>query len=256
MPRARGYNGCTAMNRPTHRAAQALFHYAGGTWWIRSRFRHAIRILMYHRFPPASRFEAQCAHLRKHYSLVSLTEAAERLREGKPSSERLVVVTVDDGYRDFLDNAFPVLNRYGIPATVFLTTDLPDRNGWLWVDQVMYCILRSRVREIGLEIGGQERWMLDTEERRQKAAVSIKDAMKRIPDPDRLAYLEMLPGLLDVELPREPPESHAPLQWDECAGSGKARGGLRSPHPIASNSVTLVDQGRARSGDPRIEAED
>jgi peptidoglycan/xylan/chitin deacetylase (PgdA/CDA1 family) len=223
-------------------AAQALFHYAGGTWWIRNHFRHAIRILMYHRFFQPSQFEAQCAHLRKHYHPVSLTQAAECLREGKAVPDRLVVVTVDDGYRDFLENAFPVLNRYEIPATVFLTTDLPDCNGWLWVDQVVYCVLRARVREIALNICKPERWMLDTEERRGQAAVSIKEAMKRIPNDDRLEWLEKLPRLLDVALPARPPESHAPLQWEDVrtlAAQGVEFGAHTRTHPILSRLSTI-----------------
>lgn len=220
----------------TKRAAQALFHYAGGTWWTRNRFRQAIRILMYHRFPKQSQFEAQCAHLRKRYLPVSLTEAAARLREGKPMPERMVVVTIDDGYRDFLEIAFPLLSRYQIPSTVFLATDLPDRNGWLWVDQVTWCVRQSRVREIELKLGGRERWTLGSD-----AAVSIKEAMKKISNEQRLELLERLPRLLKVELPEQPPESYRPLQWDDVrtlAKGGVDIGAHTRTHPILSRLAT------------------
>jgi peptidoglycan/xylan/chitin deacetylase (PgdA/CDA1 family) len=247
------------MNRGMKRAAQALFDYAGGTSRIRNRFRHTVRILMYHRFPQTSRFQAQCAHLRKHYHPVSLSEAAERLRDGKLIPERLLVVTVDDGYRDFFENALPILDRYSIPATVFLTTDLPDRNSWLWVDQVAYCIRHSRVQEISLRIGDPQQWMLDTEERRRQASVSIKEAMKRIPNDDRLEVLEKLPRLLDVELPAQPPESHTPLRWDDVrsmAQHGVELGAHTRTHPILSRLETSEQLEAEISGSKqRIEQE-
>ena len=224
------------------RAAQALFHYAGGTWWTRNRFRQAVRILMYHRFPKESHFEAQCAHLRKHYVPVSLTEAATRLSAREPIPDRTVVVTVDDGYRDFYETAFPALNRYQIPSTVFLTTDLPDRNGWLWVDQVTWCIRQSKVREIALKIGERERWMFYTDEQRRAVGTQLKEAMKRIPDRDRLELLETLPRLLEVKLPDKPPESYAPLQWDDVrtlSKNGVEFGAHTRTHPILSRLATI-----------------
>jgi peptidoglycan/xylan/chitin deacetylase (PgdA/CDA1 family) len=51
--------------------------------------------------------------------------------EGKPSKERLVALTFDDGYQDFFENAYPVLRRYRYPSTVFLVSDLIGReNSW------------------------------------------------------------------------------------------------------------------------------
>ena len=52
---------------------------------------------------------------------VGLLEAAACLRNGDPLPERACVVTFDDGYRSVYEEAFPVLQRYGIAATVFLT---------------------------------------------------------------------------------------------------------------------------------------
>jgi len=41
---------------------------------------------------------------------------------------------VDDGYQDFYNLAFPILKKYEVPATDFLTTDFIDKRIWLWHD--------------------------------------------------------------------------------------------------------------------------
>lgn len=53
---------------------------------------------------------------------MNLVQFATYLRTGQPFPERSFVVTFDDGYRSVYDHAFPVLQRYGFSATVFLTT--------------------------------------------------------------------------------------------------------------------------------------
>lgn len=58
---------------------------------------------------------------RNGYGTVKLTDVAELIRERKPFPEKSFVVTFDDGYRSVHDQAFPVLNKYALTATVFLT---------------------------------------------------------------------------------------------------------------------------------------
>lgn len=64
------------------------------------------------------------------YRFVSLGEAVTALERGG-SSERLVCLTFDDGYRDFLTDAFPLLQRFNSSATVFLVSDfIGGDNRW------------------------------------------------------------------------------------------------------------------------------
>jgi peptidoglycan/xylan/chitin deacetylase (PgdA/CDA1 family) len=56
----------------------------------------------------------------------SLSEVLESVRSSSPVSPRAVVVTFDDGYRNFYREAFPTLRRLGIPVTVFLATSFID----------------------------------------------------------------------------------------------------------------------------------
>ncbi len=55
------------------------------------------------------------------YRVLSLLEAVDCLSQGVPFPNRSLVITFDDGYQSVYDEAFPVLQRYGMPATIFLT---------------------------------------------------------------------------------------------------------------------------------------
>lgn len=56
------------------------------------------------------------------YKTVSLMELTDRFRRNIVPPDRSVVITFDDGYQSVYQEAFPVLQRYGMTATVFLTT--------------------------------------------------------------------------------------------------------------------------------------
>ena len=67
-------------------------------------------------------FEKQLAYLkREKYSVIKLSELIARIKKHKDIS-RCVVITFDDGYRDNYTDAFPLLQRYSFPATIFLAT--------------------------------------------------------------------------------------------------------------------------------------
>jgi len=66
-------------------------------------------------------FRRGMARLYEHgYRTLGLLEAVDCLRRGAPFPDRSVVITFDDGYQSVYDMAFPVLQRYGMSATVFL----------------------------------------------------------------------------------------------------------------------------------------
>jgi peptidoglycan/xylan/chitin deacetylase (PgdA/CDA1 family) len=131
--------------------------------------RPAVRILMYHRVArlPAydqltvtpERFEEQIAALKSRWRVVSLADAVRELESGAPRVPT-AVVTFDDGYRDNLINALPVLRRHGVPATIFVTARFsdgsrrhpryPDEPGQLHLD---WGEIAALAKEPGIAIG-------------------------------------------------------------------------------------------------------
>jgi peptidoglycan/xylan/chitin deacetylase (PgdA/CDA1 family) len=57
------------------------------------------------------------------YSVINLHELVNCFDTNNKLTKKFAVITFDDGYRDFYTNAFPILQKYHFPATVFLPTD-------------------------------------------------------------------------------------------------------------------------------------
>jgi peptidoglycan/xylan/chitin deacetylase (PgdA/CDA1 family) len=58
------------------------------------------------------------------YEIVPLSTLVDALKTGDARGRPLAVVTFDDGYQDFVEEALPVLEAFGVPATVFLVTGM------------------------------------------------------------------------------------------------------------------------------------
>lgn len=90
--------------------------------------------------------------------IIDLDEAAGRLREG--NDRRFACFTFDDGYRDNLVHAHPILKRHAVPYTLYVPTTYADGRGELWWDALEQVIATSP-RELTLRRGG-EMWTLPT----------------------------------------------------------------------------------------------
>src|SRR5260370_27746941 len=110
--------------------ARVAFHKAGGVPMARWIHRKGLRILMYHRFSDRDALARQCAHLRAHYAPVSMAQVAAWLEHGAALPQNALAITVDDGYRDFYQVAYPVFREHAIPATVYLVSEFLDRKLW------------------------------------------------------------------------------------------------------------------------------
>jgi len=112
-------------------------------------------ILLYHRIDRSARdrwrlcvsaenFEEQLDRLAGRFRPVSLRELADSVRAGRVP-HRSIAVTFDDGYRDNLTRALPLLKDRGTPATFFLSGDGAAAGGSFWWEQ-----LDASLEKVGL----------------------------------------------------------------------------------------------------------
>lgn len=88
-------------------------------------------------------FERHLDCIGRRFTFVSLDEIGERIESGRPFDRPVAAVTFDDGYRDVYENAFPVLKRKGIPAAVFVVTDLVGKPFWQVHDKLYHLVAKA-----------------------------------------------------------------------------------------------------------------
>jgi peptidoglycan/xylan/chitin deacetylase (PgdA/CDA1 family) len=121
-----------------------------------------------------------------------------------------VALTFDDGYRDFYENAYPLLEELELPATLFLTTGFVNGDLWLWPDQIKYILDQTksnwlRVDEIEAPLASE----LD----RHNAWNSLGDICLKITNTEKLLLIDHIAEALGVRVPPEAPPSYEGLSW-------------------------------------------
>lgn len=139
----------------------------------RGRFQPKGIILMYHRIAEPgldpwslsvspNHFAEQLEAIQRQFHPLSLQDLAAQRWHGKLPS-RSVVLTFDDGYADNLHVAKPLLERFGVPATIFLVADILRDTRHFWWDELEWALLQPDVLPAGLELntnGKSQTWQL------------------------------------------------------------------------------------------------
>jgi peptidoglycan/xylan/chitin deacetylase (PgdA/CDA1 family) len=242
-----------------------LVHIAHRFW------RNRLTVLAYHRIAdptsasqstlvsnvsatPAA-FAAQMEYIRRCFDVISLADLRAWLHDGVPLPPYPALITFDDGYRDNLDQALPILRAKGLPAVLFLATDFVQRGAPFYWDVAAYCfrhttLLQAELPVLGLCSWHDEAQRLDTLERWLAAA-------KRIPDRDRSAASTELPRVLAVSVP-DNAFIGLPLSWDQIRTlqrEGITIGAHTQTHAILTR-ISLADAAKEiKNSKKLIEAE-
>jgi peptidoglycan/xylan/chitin deacetylase (PgdA/CDA1 family) len=120
---------------PEQREYSKLLKLLSPNYWTSYARANRLRILMYHSISgraddrlavTSEKFAAEMQFLaEQRFQVVSLEKACRRLSLADDLS-RTIVLTFDDGYRDFLTTAVPVLEKYSFPATLFIVTQMKE----------------------------------------------------------------------------------------------------------------------------------
>ena len=157
------------------------------------------------------------------------------------------MITVDDGYADFLDLAVPVLAEFDCPATVFVVTDFIDGKRWPWWDQIEYGVLHTELARVsdGHFNAATTNFDWCTALRRDTAADSITEILKYLPAAIRDRAIQSLLMQLEVDLPRTPTAEYAPMRWDQLRSSVSELISA-GPHTVTHPILSLEDAETSR----------
>ena len=127
------------MRSPLRVAVVKAIHQV--SWWTGlseqlARRRRGGRVLLLHGIGdanyPTTEFRLHLVFLRERYRIVSLDGLLTAAVSGSGDADGMVALTFDDGLRNYLVDAFPLLQEFQLPATFFVCPALIESGGWLW----------------------------------------------------------------------------------------------------------------------------
>ena len=168
---------------------------------------------------------------------VTLAEWCRSVAAGEWPT-RSICLTVDDGYLDFKEIAFPVLREHGIPATVFVASRFIDGDLWYWWDRIDFVFSRTTRSELALEVAGRPlRFAWTSPSERTAACGVVTEVLKTVPEDTKLSLIREIEQRLEVEVPERPVGEHRGMSWDdlrELTAQGIEFGGHTANHPVLS----------------------
>jgi peptidoglycan/xylan/chitin deacetylase (PgdA/CDA1 family) len=136
---------------------------------------------------------------RRKLDLVSLDEVYRRLAE-EDFLRRFVCITIDDGYRDTLQWAYPILQRYDAPFALYIPTSFPDRLGELWWLALEAVVARNRRVALLLD-GSEQGFECDTVAAKRDLFDQLYRYVRSLPTEDQLrAFVRDLSGRYHVDI--------------------------------------------------------
>jgi peptidoglycan/xylan/chitin deacetylase (PgdA/CDA1 family) len=177
-------------------------------------------------------FERHLDWIGRSYQFVDLNEFGKGLESKSGWRHRIAALTFDDGYQDFYDHAFPVLQKKGIPAAVFVVTDHVGTARVQLHDKLYLLLIRRRGRPLRKPCDGLDVSHITTMPPYQ----ALRMLVETLPMADLHRVVEALES--EDSLPEDILKSFRSLSWetlDRIQRSGFTIGSHTRTHVLMAN---------------------
>lgn len=213
--------------------------------------RYSLKILAYHRvadIDPAhylfdehlvdadiATFDKQMGFLAKNFKILPLSEALDSF--SLDPAQKIVSVTFDDGFDDLYFNVFPILKKYNIRPTIFITTGLVGTSETLWSEKIVYALKVSINKELCSEYVNNGRSIVISDKNLPDLIKHFLNVLKKVPEQKRLEIMAELSTSLGLDMNVTSAQSRM-LTWEmvrEMAEWGVEFGSHSVKHSVLSN---------------------
>jgi peptidoglycan/xylan/chitin deacetylase (PgdA/CDA1 family) len=154
--------------------------------------------------------ERQIAYFAKNFECVPLDDLLNRLTKKTGQKKRLLVVTFDDGFKDNLELGLPILEKYNVPATFYITTGLIDNSILVWWEELQFILQQLHTIEV---FWGPRAGILPLKTYREKSSACdyLSNLIKDLPPSAVQSFMESLRAQCSLTYSPQ----GATLSWDE-----------------------------------------
>lgn len=178
-------------------------------------------------------FEKIINEIKKDHEIISINEINNNYDALKTKGIKFIL-TFDDGYKDNYINAFPVLKRFNVPATIYLSIDHVDGALVFWYEKLTHAILETKVDTIDLSEFGLGKICLRTKNQKFDALYELNQTLKILTEDKRTELVDIILERSGTKGKFKPSEM---LEWSmihEMNKSSISFGSHTLTHPILS----------------------
>jgi len=176
--------------------------------------------------PPAYLRE-QLEYLTRHYEVIPLETLVAYVEARKPAPPRSVVLTFDDGFHDNVEVALPMLDDFGVKATIFVVTRSLETGELPWSQRLGYLFQRTPCDAVAHPALGDAPLTLTSSAERRRAYVGVKSSLVPLPRGARDAQIAELARQLAVD-----PPTDRMMTWEH------ARAAVAAGHGIGAHTYS------------------
>jgi peptidoglycan/xylan/chitin deacetylase (PgdA/CDA1 family) len=220
------------MSKPRSEFLETVLRWTPAQAVMQQRRRGRLAVVTYHAIHDADVFEDHLDVLEELGTLVSLEDVASNVADRKPLPSSPILLTFDDGDPSVLHTAAPRLHARGIPAVVFLITDLIGSDHAIWTTEVEELVASGGRTSVEETADGR----------------ALVRMLKRSPDHVRLHAIDELRATASNGSPRAPQLDQAGIA--RLRQLGMAIASHTKSHPcLPQCSESVIDREVAGSRD-------
>jgi len=221
-------------------------YYLGIGYIIKSynNKKNRIPILLFHRISdikdnfweplPVKYFDKLIKFISKHYDIITI----DYLLENKSKNlKNKCIITFDDGYKDFLENAYPILQKYNIKSTLFVTVNPVNTNSLIWTSELNKAIENTTKNTLELTFNNKlNKYNISNTLQKQKVVFNLLQILKNISNKEQNKIISQIKTKLNYTKP----DNINFLNWNDI-NKLKTQVNIQSHSLTHSFMTTLTD---------------
>jgi len=188
-----------------------------------------------------NKFNLQMEFVQKHCTPISIDEWIEMKLKNKSIPEYPTIISFDDGFKNNISVAAPILNALAIPCVFYISTGLIDANKMFWVDIIEQCIHYTEKKVITIFLDKRKHYEILSKSQKVSALLDIKRWCKSVKTFEKDRLINELKQETQVIPNKNLHDNYKTLSWDDLREMNNNKLFTIGGHSVTHNILSLVD---------------
>lgn len=168
-------------------------------------------------------FEKQVKYLKKkNFSFITLTNWQRIVKSQKKINQRFVIITFDDGFKNVIDYAYPIIKKYGAKGIIYVIPGIIGKNELIWTEYLEMLVYNHRNNKFNFKFKDQIiEYSLNSKNNIKMAFNDMKNKLRALSNKDRITHLNQFKISNNIKNFKNVPIEYLIANWQELNSLNK-----------------------------------